>query len=88
MSAPRKPSGRQFLVLRYLEKNPAQRTTAHVFNEVCGHAKVVRALFEHGYVAGDQVPAQYVSLTDKGRDALAAMTSPGAATPPRAGGRK
>lgn len=69
----KKPSDKQFRVLKYLEKNPGQRTTAHIFNEICGHPKVVRAMFSNGYVAGDQVPAEYVNMTDAGRAALASQ---------------
>lgn len=60
----------QLRVLRYLSRNPNQRATAHVFYELCGNGRTVRALFSGGYVAGDQLPAQYIRLTAAGRAAL------------------
>lgn len=61
---------RQRRVLEYLSRNPGQRATAHVFNEICGSAPTVRSLFSKGLVEGDSIPAVYVRLTDAGRTAL------------------
>jgi hypothetical protein len=65
-----KVSEHQRRVLEHIAKNPSQRTTARVFYELCGSSKSVRSMFARGLVAGDSVPASYVSLTDVGRAAL------------------
>lgn len=65
-----KVSDNEIRVLRYLEKLPGGKTTALIFNEVCGDVRVVRSLFSKGFVQGDEVPARYVGLTDLGRTIL------------------
>ena len=66
----KKASNNQVRVLSYLKDMPSGRTTAYVFNSICGHPRVVRALFANGWVEGDEVPARYVGLTESGRAVL------------------
>ena len=65
-----KASENQVRVLAYLRDLPRGRTTAHVFNRICGNPRFVRSLFARGWVVGDEIPARYVVITDRGRSQL------------------
>lgn len=63
------PSLKQFLVIERLI-NRGGTMPAEDFKKLCGYDRVVRSMFSHGLVTGDQVPAQNVSLTQAARDAF------------------
>lgn len=46
--------------------------SAQLFNDLLGgDGRRIRAMFSHGWVSGDAIPATWISLTEAGRDALA-----------------
>jgi hypothetical protein len=61
---------RQRRVLEHLAGNPQQRETALVFYQLCWSASTVRSMFGKGWVEGDQLPAEWVRLTNAGRAML------------------
>jgi hypothetical protein len=67
---------RQIKTLKHIADNPNQRVTAHVFNELCGTPDAVRSMFRKSLVAGDAIPATWITLTDAGRAALSAARQP------------
>jgi hypothetical protein len=50
--------------------NGTGRVSAGTFNDLCGSARTVRAMFRDSYVSGDDLPAVYVTVTDEGRKAF------------------